>query len=675
MADAFAESTARLAELRELIHRHNYRYHVLDDPEVSDATYDALMRELIAIEAEFPAMVTDDSPTQRVGGPVSDAFAPVTHRLRMFSLDNVDGDDGLMAWHARVVRALGREPDGFSCELKIDGLAVSLTYADRLLVQGATRGDGVTGEEITANVRTIDSIPLRLRGDPPSLMEVRGEIYMPVSEFQKLNERQQELGERPYVNPRNTAAGSVRQKDPAVTATRNLSMWVYQVGHVEGGPDLKGHWDSMEWLADLGFRVNPASRRFGRLEEVAEYVSDILGDRHATDYEIDGVVIKLDSLADQDALGFTAKSPRWAIAYKFPPEEKTTRLERIDINVGRTGAVTPFAVLEPVFVGGVTVTNATLHNEREVHRKDVRPGDEVIVRRAGDVIPEVVGPVLAERRKGARKWHMPEKCPFCGNPIVLPEGEARHRCTGGYECPSRLQEYLFHFASRGAMDIEGLGYKTVDLLLAEGLIHDPADIFSLEADALLAFEGWGEVSVRNLLGAIDGARDRPLARLLRALGIGMVGGTVARTLAREFRDVDRLIAADEDEIAAIEGIGPEIARSVREFFADKENRKLIDKLRAAGVRLSDPEPAGEAGALLAGATIVLTGTMEGFTRDEAKAAIEERGGKVTGSVSRRTSAVVAGDRAGSKLAKAEELGVPVLDETAFRKVLEAGLNS
>jgi DNA ligase (NAD+) len=668
------DPTVRIEELRDQLRHHNYRYYVLDDPEISDVEYDTLLRELLALEAEHPELVTPDSPTQRVGAPLSDAFAPVVHRERMFSLDNVEATGELESWQARAARILGHEPDGYFCELKIDGLAVSLTYEAGRLVRAATRGDGITGEDVTGNIRTIDSVPLVLRGDAPAVMEVRGEVYMPVSAFEELNARQAELGEKPYVNPRNTAAGSVRQKDPAATATRKLSIWVYQLGFIERGPSFSSHSETMEWMRDLGLRVNPAGSRVAEIAGVEEYVAAALRDRHGTDYEIDGVVVKIDSLADQAALGFTAKSPRWAVAYKLPPEEKTTTLESIEINVGRTGAVTPYAVLEPVFVGGVTVTTATLHNESEVHRKDVRPGDTVIVRRAGDVIPEVVGPIESKRPPGLPEWHMPATCPFCGNPVVLPEGEAKHRCTGGYECPSRLREYLFFFSSRGGMDIEGMGYKTVDLLLREGLIADPADIFTLEAADVLAFEGWGEVSVGNLMGAIAAAKDRPFGRVLTALGIPLVGGTVARLLARHFHSVDRLRAASEGDISAIDGIGPEIARSVVEWFADEDNAQLVDKLAAAGVRLADPEPeeGGESSSLLAGVTMVITGTLEGFTRDEAKAAVEGRGGKVTGSVSRRTTAVLAGESPGSKLAKAESLGVPVIDEAVFRELLERG---
>ena len=669
MVDAEAR---RAAELRDLIRHHEYRYHVLDDPEVSDAEYDALVRELQALEAARPELVMVDSPTQRVGAPVSGAFAPVTHQERMFSLDNVVDLEELEAWRDRLVRSLGHEPSGYACELKIDGLAVSLTFEAGRFVRGATRGDGVTGEDVTANVRTLEAVPLVLRGEAPAVMEVRGEIYMPVTAFDELNARQAELGEKPYVNPRNTAAGSVRQKDPAITATRRLSLWVYQLGYLDGGPEFTTHTEEMEWLQSLGLRVNPTSRSYRDLRGVESFVQEAEQSRHAQDYEIDGIVVKVDSLADQAALGFTAKSPRWAVAYKLPPEEKTTVLRDIEINVGRTGAVTPYAVLEPVFVGGVTVTTATLHNEGEVHRKDVRPGDTVIVRRAGDVIPEVVGPIAANRPSGARRWRMPGRCPFCGYPIVLPEGEAKARCTGGYACPSRLREYLFHFASRGAMDIEGLGYKTVDFLLAEHLISDPADIFVLTPDDLLGHERWGELSVANLMAAIDAARDRPLARLLVGLGIDHVGGTVARSLARGFGSIDNLAAATEDEIAAIDGIGPEIAASVAGWFDDADNRQLIEKLRAAGVRFEDPVAVGVGPNGLAGVTLVITGSLEGFSRDAAKAAVEEQGGKVTGSVSGKTSALVAGASPGSKLAKAEQLGIPILDEAGFRRLLDEG---
>ena len=667
-----ADDASRAEELREALRYHDYRYHVLDEAEISDIEFDTLFRELEAIEQEHPELVTPESPTQRIGGRVSDLFAPVQHREQMFSMDNVESLEDLEAWEARLVRILDRPPEAFACELKIDGLAVSLTYEDGRLATGATRGDGVVGEDITANVRTIGAIPLILRGKAPRVMEVRGEIYMPVSAFDELNAKQTEAGEPPYVNPRNTAAGSVRQKDPAATAQRQLSIWVYQLGYVEGGSELETHTAQMAWLRDLGLPVNPENQRVSDIEGVEAYVRAAEKARHDHDYETDGMVIKVDSLHDQRALGFTAKSPRWAVAYKLPPEEKTTILRKILINVGRTGAVTPYAELEPVFVGGVTVTNATLHNEGEVQRKDVREGDTVIVRRAGDVIPEVVGPILSKRPAGAKVWRMPKKCPFCGNPIVLPEGEAKAKCTGGYSCPSRLREHLAHFAGRGAMDIEGLGYKTIDLLLSESIIADPADIFKIEPDELLGREGWGEVSVGNLLAAIEAAKDREIARLLAGFGIDHVGGTVARVLARRFGSIDVLAAATEEDITAIDGIGPEIAASVVEWFADPDNRELIAKLATAGVRMEDPVAESTAGNLLDGVTVVITGTLEGFSRDAAKSAVEDRGGKVTGSVSGKTSAVVVGASPGSKAGTARELGIPVLDESQFVRLLENG---
>ena len=668
MSNDFA---ARIDELRTQIRYHSHLYYVLDAPEVSDADYDRLFRDLEQLEREHPDLVTPDSPTQRVGAPASDLFASVQHRQRMFSLDNVESIDELEAWEARMTRQLEDGRPGFVCELKIDGLAVSLTYERGLLVRGATRGDGVSGEDITPNVRAIDAIPLRLMGDAAEFMEVRGEVYMPLPAFEDLNKRQASQGDRLFTNPRNAAAGSVRQKDPGVTASRSLSIWVYQLGLVEGGPAFHRHWETLEYLRELGLRVNPASRAVQDLAGVEAYVAQAEIDRHGYSYQTDGVVVKLDSLSGQGRLGYTAKAPRWAVAYKFPPEEQTTTLRAIEINIGRTGAATPFAVLEPVFVGGANVGMATLHNEDEIHRKDVRVGDTVVVRRAGDVIPEVVGPVPGLRTGTETVWHMPSECPFCGHPIVRPEDGKVARCTGGLECPSRLREWLAHFASRGGMDIDGMGYKTIDLLLKEKLIANPADIFFLEADDLLAFEGWGEVSVGNLLAAIEAARHRPLHRLLVALGIRHVGGTVARLLSRSCGDMDRLLGTSAEDLAAIDWIGPIIAESVREWATDPENLALIQRLREGGVQLADTQTTA-ASALLEGLSFVITGTLSSLGRNEAKAAIEDRGGKVTSSVSRKTSAVIAGASPGSKLAKAGELGVDVLDEPAFLRLLEEG---
>lgn len=668
----------RIEELRAEIRLHAYRYHTLDDPVVSDAQYDALVRELTKLENEHPELITPDSPTQRVGGPVADLFRPVTHLRPLFSLDNAESTDDLAAWQQRMVRQLGTEPSGYVCELKIDGLAVVLVYRDGRLDTGATRGDGTTGEDITANLRTIQSVPLRLlTDDPPALLEVRGEVYMPEKAFEELNERQAEAGKQIFANPRNAAAGSVRQKDPGVTAGRQLGIWVYQLGLLEGGPELETHWETVRYLAELGFRTNPESARLDTIEAVYEFVEQAERHRHGVGYQTDGVVIKVDSLAEQARLGYTAKAPRWAIAFKFPPEEQVTLLRDIRINVGRTGAATPFAVLEPVFVGGATVGLATLHNADQVALKDVRIGDQVVVRRAGDVIPEVVGPVVAVRTGDEKVWKMPAKCPFCGNPIVRPDGEAVARCTGGFSCPSRVREWLFHFAGRGGMDIEHLGYKTIDLLLNENLIVDPADIFTFDADRLRQYEGWGEISVNKLKAAIEAAKDRPVARLLTALGIRHVGGTVARTLARHFSGLPALMDASEEEIAQVEGIGPVIAAGVREWSLDEANRLLVAKLGEAGVRLVDDAPEPEAASdLLSGAVFVVSGTLDGMSREEAEAAVEARGGKATGSVSSRTTALVVGESPGaSKTKKAEELGIPIIDDATFRRVLEEGLGA
>lgn len=666
----------RIEELRQQLRYHGYRYHVVDEPEISDAQYDVLLRELVKLEEENPLLITPDSPTQRVGGPVGDLFAPVQHRRPLFSLDNVEAAKELDAWEQRMVRQLGRPPDGYSCELKIDGLAVVITYEKGLLTRGATRGDGTTGEDITANLRTVKSVPLRLIGDPPALLEVRGEVYMPFPAFEELNRRQTEGGLRIFSNPRNAAAGSVRQKDPGITATRDLGVWVYQVGLMEGGPALKKHSEQMQYLSSLGLRVNPASAAVNDVEGVKKYIEQSEKDRHDRDYQTDGVVVKVDSLPDQGELGYTSHAPRWAVAFKFPAEEQVTRLNNIQINVGRTGAATPFAELEPVFVGGAKVSFATLHNEDELRRKDLRIGDQVIVRRAGDVIPEVVGPVVSVRTGDEQEWFMPADCPFCGNPIIRPPGEKVARCTGGYTCPSRIREWLFHFASRGGLDIEGLGYKTIDLLLKETLIRDPADIFLLKPEQLLGYEGWGEISVGNLMKGVDAARTRPVARLLMALGIRHVGGTVARVLARRYRSLPILMDADEPDIAAVEGVGPIIAASVREWSSDPDNRALVAKLASGGVSLEDetgPAPAGSN--LLDGVTVVVTGTLTSMSREQAEAAVVERGGKTTSSVSKKTSFLVSGESPGaSKVTKAEELGIPILDEAAFVERLNKGVS-
>jgi DNA ligase (NAD+) len=668
-----SDPAARAEALRREIREHDRRYYVLDAPVVSDAEYDELLAELRRLEEAHPDLVTDDSPTRRVGGGmVGELFTPVTHLRPLFSLDNASEPEDLDAWAGRLERILGRVPDGFSCEPKIDGLAISLLYEDGRLVRGATRGDGTTGEDVTANLRTIQSIPLRLVGDPPTTLEVRGEVYMSDAAFAALNDAQDEAGDRRFTNPRNAAAGSLRQKDPSVTATRDLAIWVYQAGVIEGGPDLATHGETMAYLGALGLRVNPAGRVVADLGAVKDFVERSEADRHDLGYQTDGVVVKVDSLADQEELGFTARAPRWAIAYKFPPEERTTTLRDIQINIGRTGAATPFAVLEPVFVGGANVGMATLHNEEELQRKDVRVGDTVIVRRAGDVIPEVLGPIVELRTGDERVWAMPETCPFCGNPIVRPEGEKVARCTGGLTCPSRLREWLAYFSGRGGMDIEHLGYKTIDLLMREGLVADPADIYALSEEAFEGREGWGDTSIGNLMAAIDDSRDRGVARLLTALGIRHVGPSAAKILAREFGSMEAIRRASTEALADLDGIGPKIAESIRDWFDDPENASLVERLGERGVRIVDPEPEDRPEPTLAGLSIVITGSLEGFTRDEAKAAVEARGGRVAGSVSGRTAYLVAGEGGGGKRAKAESVGTPILDEAGFVRLLEAG---
>lgn len=664
----------RIEELRQQLRYHGYRYHVLDEPEISDAQYDGLLRELVRLEEENPILITPDSPTQRVGGPVGDLFTPVRHRRPLFSLDNVEQVSELDSWTHRMTRQLGRPPSGYSCELKIDGLAVVLTYEGGRFTRAATRGDGQTGEDITANLRTIKAIPLRLLGDTPDFLEVRGEVYMPYEAFEELNRRQTEIGARIFANPRNAAAGSVRQKDPGVTAERDLGVWIYQIGIIEGGPPLQRHSEQMEYLSGLGLRVNPTSAHVPELGDVKSYITTAEEARHSREYQTDGVVVKVDSIADQLELGYTAHAPRWAVAFKFPAEEQVTRLSDIRINVGRTGAATPFAVLEPVFVGGARVSFATLHNEDELRRKDIRVGDQVIVRRAGDVIPEVVGPVVSVRTGSEQEWSMPSHCPFCGNLIARPAGEKVARCTGGFNCPSRIREWLFHFASRGGMDIEGMGYKTIDLLLREKIIEDPADIFLLKPEQLLSFEGWGEVSVRKLMAGIDAARHRPLARVLMALGIRHVGGTAARLLAQAYRSLPALMEAPEQQIAAIEGVGPVIAASVRAWSVDPDNRALVEKLAAAGVSLEDEaRPNAPNSDLLSGITVAVTGTLDSMSRERAEAAVVERGGKATSGVSKKTTALVVGTGPGAgKMAKAEELDIPMIDEPTFLELLERG---
>ncbi|HUL85358.1 MAG TPA: NAD-dependent DNA ligase LigA [Actinomycetota bacterium] len=669
---ARAEAKLRVEELRNQIDRHSYLYHVLDAPEVADADYDELMRALLQLEDRFPELITPDSPTQRVGASPADLFAPVAHRAPMLSLDNAFSFEELDAWAARVAKVVADEAR-FACELKIDGVACALTYERGLLVQAATRGDGRIGEDITANVRTVRGVPARLlMDDPPEVIEVRGEMYLPVRAFEALNEQLTAADQRAFANPRNAAAGSLRQKDPKVTASRPLRMWVHSFGAAEG-VSFASHLGFLDWAAKAGLPAAPTTELRESIDGVKGFLRHWEEHRHSIDWEIDGTVIKVDQTELQQRLGATSHAPRWAIAYKFPPEERTTILRSIDVHTGRTGKVTPFAVLEPVFVGGVTITYATLHNEDEVHRKDVRTGDTVIVRRAGDVIPEIVGPVLAKRAKRARVWKMPAACDACGTPLVRREGEADWRCPNRRGCPSQGLEWLFHFAGRGAMDIEGLGYMTVMRLLEKGLIEDPADIYALDADKLAELPGFKDKAITNVLGSIETSEDRPLWRLLVGLNIRHVGGHVAQVLADAFGSIDAIAAASEDQIDAVPGIGPEIAATVREWFDEAENRQLIEKLRAAGVRLADERRVEEvAPGPLDGLSVVLTGGLEGMSREEAGAAAEAAGARVTSSVSKKTAFVVAGENPGTKLAKAEQLGVEVIDETEFRRRLGPG---
>jgi DNA ligase (NAD+) len=668
---ATGDVVQRVEQLRAQIEHHNRRYYEQDDPEISDAEYDALLLELRALEEQHPDLVTPDSPTQRVSGVVSATFAPVVHRVPMMSLDNAFDRGELEAWGTRVMRAVGMVPT-LVCEPKIDGLAISLRYERGRFVQAATRGDGRVGEDVTANVATIAVVPKRLPKEAPEVLEVRGEVYMPEAAFEELNRRQEELGGRRFVNPRNSAAGSLRQKDPSITASRELAFWGYQLGEVVGGPSFSSHHETLELLTALGLPVNPEIVTVDSLEGVVGYCRHWEEHRHDLGYEIDGVVVKVDDLAQRDALGFTSKAPRWAIAYKFPPEERTTLLKDIMVSIGRTGRATPFAMLEPVFVGGSTVGLATLHNEDQVRAKDVRPRDTVIVRKAGDVIPEVVGPVLSLRPDDSEPWVFPTTCPCpLRTTLVRLPGEADTRCVEA-ACPFQRDQRIIHFGSRGAMDIEGLGERTVMLLSRLGLVQDAADVYSLRAEDLLGQEGWGEVSVGNLLAAIEGSKSRPLPRLLTALGIKHLGPAAAEALAGVFGSLDAIMGASEADLATTGGVGQVIAASITRWFADEGNRGMIEKLRQAGVDFGRVEVSRQP-QVLAGKAVVVTGTLEGFSREEAEAAIKARGGKSPGSVSAKTFAVVTGHEPGaSKLSKAESLGVPVVEEAGFRHLLETG---
>jgi len=690
------EASRRAEELRARIAFHDEKYYLEDSPEITDADYDALVRELRGIEEKHPDLVTPDSPTQRVSGAPSLLFSPVRHRLPMMSLDNAFDVDELQAWVDRIARidpaVLGAE---FECELKIDGIAMSLTYENGTFVCAGTRGDGLTGEDVTPNVATIAAVPKRLRwpkgnGPVPAVMEVRGEVYMPVPSFEELNRRQLEAGEKTFANPRNSAAGSLRQKDARITASRDLSFWAYQMGAREGGPELHSQSEALALLRDCGLPVNPEIRTVKGVDEVFAFCSHWKEHRHDLGYEIDGVVVKVDDLGLQQRLGATSHAPRWAIAFKFPPEERNTKLINIMVSIGRTGRATPFAMLEPVFVGGSTVALATLHNEDQVALKNVRPGDTVVVRKAGDVIPEVVGPVLSARPRGLRVWHFPTKCPSCRGPLVRLEGESDTFCTN-LECPAQRVQRIVHFASRGAMDIEGLGEKRVVQLVEAGLLTDPGDIYGLDRALLVELERMGELSVDNLLRAIEDSKSRPLSRLLVGLGIRHLGPTGCRALARDRGSLEGIMQASEEDLAAVEGIGPVIAASLVEFLSSKANRGVIEKLVSYGVNTTEPAlaaatvgaatTAGAASAggqaqpaqTLEGRSVVVTGTLEGYSREGAEEAIMLRGGKSPGSVSSKTWAVVVGtDPGASKLKKAEELGIPVIDGSSFDQLLSTG---
>ncbi len=692
MTTEVTEIAARAAELRAEIEEANYRYHVLDAPTIEDAIYDRLLRELTDLEAVHPELATLDSPTQRVGAPPSAGFASVRHEVSMLSLGNSFNADELREFDTRVRRGLGLAEGApavrYVCELKLDGLAISLRYEGRSFVRGATRGDGATGEDVTANLRTVRAIPLRLRADPPGdRLEVRGEVFMPRGAFANLNEQLERAGKPLYANARNTAAGTVRQKDPAVTASRRLSVWSYQLVGAHG---LTTHSESLDLLRELGFPVNPNIRRVEGIEPVIAYTEEWADKRHELEYETDGIVIKVDSLADQATLGFVSRSPRWATAYKFPAQQVTTKLEAIEVYVGRTGALTPVAHLTPVVVGGTTVRNATLHNIDEIRRKDLRVGDTIVLQRAGDVIPDVVSAVVDARDGSETIWQMPTHCPACGTEVLREEGEVVSRCPNPW-CPAQRIGGLLHFTRRGGMDIEGLGYAVMVQLIERQLVREPADIYGLSVETLEGLDRFARKSAENLHAAIEDSRRRPLGSILNALGIRHVGWQTAVDLAawlaaeqprhdgeREAdwtrRVADRLRGASVDELTAVYGIGAVVAEGIARYFADEHTRETLDRLVAAGVSADAPPPgaATVTEAPLSGKTLVVTGTLAGFSRPEAEQAIRAAGGHPAGSVSAKTDYLVAGEKAGSKLAKAEGLGVPVLDEEGFRRLLGGG---
>ncbi len=658
-----SEQAKRVEGLRERIEEANYRYYVLDDPEITDAEFDTLLRELVALEEAHPDLRTPDSPTQRVGAIASERFAPFEHARPMLSLANAVSPDELRAFDERVRRVAGDDV-AYVCELKIDGLAIALDYRDGSLTRGGTRGDGRIGEDVTANLRTVKTIPLRVR-EKRSFVEVRGEVYLRKSDFERLNAAREREGLPTFANPRNAASGGVRQLDPTLTAQRRLSFYAYQLISEER---IATQWEALRRLEALGLPVNPNIARAAALDDVLEFCSEWERRRDELDYEIDGVVVKVDDFSLQERLGVVSRDPRWAIAFKFKPREARTKLIDIAVSVGRTGTLNPNAVLKPVQIGGVTVKSATLHNIDYIENNDIRIGDTVVVTRAGDVIPRVVGPVLGERTGKERTFRMPDRCPVCGSDVDRPQDEAMSRCTNA-ACPAQVYERVRHFASRGAMDIEGLGDVMAQQLTELGLVRDIADIYRLDAEALGRVPRTGKKSIENLARNIERSKQRGLARLLYGLGIRFVGTQTAASLAGDFGTIDALVAANEKELQGSEGIGPEVAGSVALFFKQRANREMIDRLKRAGVDMTAPKRARAAIGKLAGKTLVLTGTLPKLTRDEATALIVEAGGKVTGSVSKKTDYVVAGDEPGSKLAKAEQLGIAVVDEAGLRKLL------
>ena len=672
MSQVSADIQQRVEQLRAALDDHNYYYYVLDDPRIPDAEYDRLFRELQTLEADYPELATDNSPTRRVGSAAETSFEEITHRLPMLSLDNAFSDDELRDFDRRVRDRLATEdPVEYVCEPKLDGLAVSLHYEQGVLTRAATRGDGYTGEDITANIRTIPSVPLTLRGDDyPDLVEVRGEVYMPKAGFEQLNRRLSEQGEKTFVNPRNAAAGSLRQKKSTVTAKRPLELCAYSMAVTDDSLLPETHWESLQRVRGWGFRINPEMRTAKGVEACLQAYQELMAKRDTLPYEIDGIVFKVNRLDLQQQLGFVSRAPRWAIAHKFPAQEELTVIEDVEFQVGRTGAVTPVARLKPVFVGGVTVSNATLHNMDEIRRLDVHIGDTVFIRRAGDVIPQVVKVVPEKRPEGAAKVVMPSQCPVCDSDIVQIEGEAVARCSGGLYCPAQRKEAIRHYASRKALDIEGLGDRLIEVLVDEGMVNTVADLYRLTKFQLSSLDRMGDKSAGNLVAAIDRARNPVLWRFLYALGIREVGEATAKSLASHFGTLEAISAADDEALQAVPDVGPIVAGHIRSFFDQPHNQETLQALQDAGVSWQEEQVVPAEAKPLAGETWVLTGTLSQMTRDQAKEKLEKLGAKVAGSVSKKTACVVAGEAAGSKLTKAEQLGVPVLDEEGLLALLE-----